>query len=120
MDRFARALLLAIALAAPGDGSAQVRSSEERRVEGRVLEVKIAICQMRPRGCAGSLILDAGRGARPQRLTVRVQLGVPIRYGDKYVMLGGLVGTTVKVVYVNEKDSIVARWIEVLEGSARQ
>jgi hypothetical protein len=111
-----RVLLLMIALAAPGDGSAQGR--EERRVEGRVLETKLTICQLKPRGCAGTMILESERAGRREQLTVRVQLGVPIRRGEDYISLGVLGGSRVKVVYVTEKDSIVARSIEVLEGKA--
>jgi hypothetical protein len=116
MDRLVRALLLTVALTAPGDGSAQGR--EERRVEGRVLETKLQICQLKPRGCAGSMILETECGGRRARLSVRVKLGVPIRHGDDYVSLGVLGGSLVKVVYATEKDSIVAQSIEVLEMGA--
>jgi hypothetical protein len=116
MNRITRALLLTIALAASGEGSAQAR--EERRVEGRVLETKLQICQLKPRGCAGTMILETERAGTRERLSVRVQLGVPIRRGEDYVSLGVLGGSRVKVVYITEKGSIVAQWIEVLEGKA--
>lgn len=116
MYRLARALLVMIALAGPGDGGAQAR--EERRVEGRVLETKLTICQLKPLGCAGTMILETERAGKRERLRVRVRLGVPIRRGDDYVSLGVLGGSRVKVVYVTEKNSIVARSIVVLEGKA--
>ena len=111
--RIASVSLLIVALAAPCGSSAQGR--EERKVEGRVLEVKVRLCQMKPRGCAGSMVLETDREGRRERLTVQVRLGVPIRHGDDYVMLGVLRGSAVKVVHVTENGTIVAQWIEVLE-----
>ncbi|MBI2753743.1 MAG: hypothetical protein HYX46_09570 [Betaproteobacteria bacterium] len=112
-----RTLLLACvaALLTGTSFAGAVLADAERKVEGRVLHVKVTLCQFKPRGCAGYMILDAGRDGRREQVTVQVRLGVPIRHGEDYVLLATLPGSAVSVTHVIEKDAIVARSIEVLE-----
>ena len=109
--RFAAAAAFLIAILFDGAARAEV----EEKIEGRVLHVKVTLCQFKPRGCAGYMILDAGHGGRREQLTVQVRLGVPIRRGEDYVLLGNLPGRAVSVTHVVEKGAIVARSIEVLK-----
>lgn len=105
--------LLAAALVVPPGAGAQ--TGAERRIEGNVLHVTVTLCQLRPRGCAGYFVLEANRQGRREQVMVQVRLGVPIRRGEDYVLLGALSGSAVSVVHVVEKGAIVARWIEVAD-----
>ncbi|OGA14332.1 MAG: hypothetical protein A3H32_04900 [Betaproteobacteria bacterium RIFCSPLOWO2_02_FULL_63_19] len=87
----------------------------ERRIDGRVLRVTVTLCQMKPRGCAGYLVLELNRLGRRQQVMVQVRMGVPIRHEDDYVLLATLPGSAVSVVHVTEKGAIVARSIEVTD-----
>jgi len=111
-----RFLVLALALAFSGAASAD----SEKKLEGRVLQVKVTLCQYKPRGCAGYFVLDAMREGKREQLTVQVRLGVPIRNGEDYVLLATLPGRLVSVTHVVEKNAVVAQSIEVLEKPARE
>ena len=94
-------------------GAAQ--AGAEQRLEGMVLRTKVTLCEFRPRGCAGFMVLEIEREGRRERLTVQVRLGVPIRRGDDYILLATLPGRFVSVIHVAEKGAIVAKSIEVLK-----
>ena len=90
----------------------------EQKIEGAVLRTRVTLCQLRPRGCAGYMILDAARRGGRERVLVQVRLGVPITRDKRDVALAVLAGSKVSVVYVAEKGGIVARSIEVLSMPA--
>ncbi|MEW6688490.1 MAG: hypothetical protein AB1452_05280 [Pseudomonadota bacterium] len=104
--------LLALLAALPGRADA---AGEERRIDGRVLRVTVTLCQLKPKGCAGYFILETRKAARREQVTVQVRLGVPIRHGENYVLLGTLTGSVVSVVHVIEKGALVARSIKVAD-----
>jgi len=110
-SRIAPVAALLLAFLSGGAAQAEV----EKKVEGRVLQVRVTLCQYKPRGCAGYFVLDAMREGRREQLTVQVRLGVPIRNGEDYVLLATLPGRVVSVTHVVENGAIVARSIEVLE-----
>ena len=110
-----RIALLVAALAFPPAGAAP--ASAERRIDGSVVRTKVTLCEFRPRGCAGYLVLEVERGGKREQLTVQVRLGVPIRRGEEYVLLASLPGSVVSVVCVAENGAIVARSIEVTESA---
>lgn len=115
--RIAAVWLLVAGFAAPIGGLAQ--PSAEQKLEGRVLRTKVTLCEHRARGCAGYMILDAEQRGRHEQVMVQVRLGVPIRHGDDYVYLASLGGKLVSVIYVDEKGAIVAKAIQVVDGTAR-
>lgn len=90
-------------------------AAPERKIRGRVLQVTVTLCQLRPRGCAGYLVLETDREGRREQVIVQVPLGVPIRHEDDYVFLATLPGSVVSVVHVIVKGAIVARSIEVAD-----
>lgn len=90
----------------------------EHRIQGAVLETTVTLCQLKPRGCAGFMVVELAREGRREQVTVQVRLGVPIRHEDDYVLLGTLRGSIVSVVHVVEKGAIVARSIEVTKKAA--
>ncbi len=94
------------------------QAGAEQSIQGTVLQTRVTLCQSRPRGCAGSMVLEVAREGRREQVTVRVRLGVPIRHEDDYVLLATLRGSTVSVVHVVEKGAIVARSIEVTKKAA--
>ncbi len=111
--RGAVCFLIRICLVAAALAASAAASGEERRIEGRVLRATVTLCQLRPRGCAGYFDLEVKRPGGRDVVLVHVRLGVPIRHGDDYVLLGTLPGSVVSVVHVVERGAIVARWIEV-------
>ena len=113
MRRIAAFFLLIAGLAAPLTGAAQAIA--ERRIAGKVLHLKVTLCESRPRGCAGHMVVEVDREGGHEQVMVQVRLGVPIRRGDDYVLLGTLPGRLVSVVHVTEKGAIVAKSIEVLK-----
>lgn len=111
------ALIVVLAsLALPMAVAAQAIS--EQKIEGAVLQTRVTLCQLRPRGCAGYMILDAARQGGRERVLVQVRLGVPITRDERDVALAVLAGSKVSVVYVAEKGGIVARSIKVLSMPA--
>lgn len=116
MRRMTAAFFLLASVLAPTAAAAQAVA--ERKIEGTVLRTKVTLCQLKPRGCAGHMILEATRKDKRERVLVRVRLGVPIRRGEKDLALAVLDGSVVSVVYVDEKGGIIARSIEVLKMPA--
>ena len=113
MHRIAAVFLLIAGLAVPLAGAAQ--ASAERSIEGKVLHAKVTLCEFRPRGCAGYMVVEIDRDGRREQVMVQVRPGVPIRRRDDYVLLPTLSGRLVSVVHAMEKGAIVAKSIEVLE-----
>lgn len=109
-------LVIAVAVAPLGSPA---QPGAEQKFEGRVLHTKVTLCEHRARGCAGYMILETDLRGRRERVMVQVRLGVPIRHGDDYVYLASLGGKLVSVIHVTEKGAIVARAIQVLDGTAR-
>lgn len=91
-------------------------ASQERKFEALVLRTHITLCQFKPRGCAGYMVVAAERPGKREQWTVQIPLGVPIRRGEDYIYLASLGGSTVSVTYVNQRGGIVARSIEVIEA----
>ncbi len=96
----ALAVLLVIA---PGPGLAQ------QALEGKVVGTKLAHCDFKPGGCAGSLKLETATG----QVEIDVPLGTPIRQGSEYVYLPTLRGKVVSVVLAADKPGKTARQIDV-------
>ena len=96
------------ALAAP--------ASIEGKFEGLVLRTRVTVCQFKPRGCAGYMVVETERAGRRVQWTVQVRLGVPIRRGEDYIYLASLGGSAISATYVSEQDAIIARSIEVIDG----
>lgn len=99
--------------------TAPAPAAAEQRVEGRVLRTKITICELKPRGCAGFMVLETHHQRESDEVTIQVPLGVPIRNEDIYVYLPALDGSVVSVTYVTERGVIIARSIEVITGASR-
>lgn len=116
MRRLTFAVLVIAGLAAPIAAGAQ--ASAERKIQATVLSTRVTVCQLKPRGCAGYMIVETDRTGGRERVMVQVRLGVPIRDDETYVALATLAGRTVSVVYVNEKGGFIARSIEVLGKAA--
>ena len=116
--QFAALWLLVVGFAVAPNGLAQP-SADEQKFEGRVLRTRVTLCEHRARGCAGYMILDAEQRGGHEQVLVQVRLGVPIRHGDDYVYLASLGGKRVSVKYVTDKGGVVAREIEVLDGTER-
>lgn len=112
MRRIAAAALVIWSLAVPLAPGAQ--PGVEQRLQGAVLSTRVTLCELKPRGCAGYMIVQTDPTGGRERVTVQVRLGVPIREGETYVALATLDGRAVSVVYVNEKGRLIARSIEVL------
>jgi hypothetical protein len=110
---WAVALLLSAALADVAQAGA------EQRIQGTVLQTRVTLCQFKPRGCAGFMVMELAREGRREQVTVQVRLGVPIRHEEDYVLLATLRGSVVSVVHVIEKGAIVAKSIEVTTKAAR-
>ena len=91
----------------------------EERIEGRVLRTTITLCEVKPRGCAGIIVLETNRQGKHEQVTVQVRLGVPIRHEDEFLYLSALDGSVVSVTYVTEKGAIIARSIEMTTRSMR-
>ena len=83
-----------------------------------MLRTHVTLCQLKPRGCAGYMVVATKRAGRREQWTVQVRLGVPIRRGEDYVYLATLDGKTISVTYVGESSGMVARSIEVLNPVA--
>ena len=116
MRRLIAAALVVASLAVPIAAGAQAIA--ERKIQGKVLSTKVTMCQLKPRGCVGYMIVETDRTSGRERVMVRVRLGVPIREDESYVALAVLAGRTVSVVAVNEKGGFIARSIEVLGKAA--
>ncbi len=116
MRHMAAAAFLVASLVAPIGADAQAIA--EQKIQGTVLRTRVTLCELKPRGCAGYMILEAERPGGRERTLVQVRLGVPIRQEERYVALALLAGHKVSVVYVKEKGGIVARSIEVLGKAA--
>ncbi|TAK49461.1 MAG: hypothetical protein EPO27_05255 [Betaproteobacteria bacterium] len=94
-------------------------ASQERKIEALVLRTHVTLCQFKPRGCAGYMVVaTTERPGKREQWTVQIPLGVPIRRGEDYVFLASLGGSAISVTYVRERDAIVARSIEVIDAKA--
>lgn len=82
----------------------------QQRIEGKVVSTKLTVCQFKPGGCEGSMVLET---AAPGQVTIKVPLGTTIRKGNETVYLPALRGRTVSVTHVTEKGEKIARAIDV-------
>jgi len=82
----------------------------QERIEGKVLSTKLTVCQFKPGGCEGTMVLET---AKPEQITIKVPLGTMIQKGSETVYLPALRGRTVSVTHVTEKGERIARAIDV-------
>ena len=107
-----RRLLLIAAVA--GTMSAFPWASEaQEKIEGKVLSTKLTICQFKPGGCAGSLVMETAAPRKPEQVTIRIPLGTMIKQGNDVVYLPALRGREVIVEVAADKGERVAKTISV-------
>ena len=91
----------------------------QEKIEGKVLQTKLTACELKPGGCAGSMVIEVDRQGKLEQVTVQVRLGVLIRHGNEYLYLPALRGSVVSVAHVTEKGEFVAKSIDVVKKAAR-
>ncbi|MBI2753761.1 MAG: hypothetical protein HYX46_09660 [Betaproteobacteria bacterium] len=82
----------------------------QEKIEGKVISTKLTVCQFKPGGCEGTMVLET---AKPEQVTIKVPLGTMIQKGTETVFLPALRGRTVSVTHVTEKGERIARAIDV-------
>lgn len=85
------------------------------RVEGTVTSTRVTLCEFKPGGCEGDLVLERKGAGQPEQMKIKVPKGTLIKKGEEVVYLPSLRGNVVAVAYVREKGEAVAKSIEVLK-----
>ncbi len=85
----------------------------QEKIEGKVISTKLTVCQFKPGGCAGSLLMETAAPGKREQVTIQVPLGTMIRKGEEVVYLPALRGRIVAVTHVTEKGERIARAIDV-------
>ncbi len=111
-----RSLVVSLAFAAI-IGLQTISAAAQEKIEGTVVSTKMTLCEFKPGGCEGDLVLERkGSGGKAESTTIRVPKGTLIKKGNDYAYLPTLRGSVVAVTYVTEKGTPVAKSIEVLKG----
>ena len=107
-----RALLASVLAAAmyPSTGFAQEKS------EGTVVRTELTLCDFKPGGCEGSLVLETKSAGKLEQMTIKVPKGTLIKKSNDFVLLPALRGSVVSVSYVKDKGDNLAKSIEVLQS----
>ena len=85
----------------------------QQKLEGKVLSTKLTVCQFKPGGCEGTMVMETGASGKPEQVAIKVPLGTMIQKGSETLYLPALRGRTVTVTHVTEKGERIARAIEV-------
>ncbi len=85
----------------------------QQQTEGKVVSTKLTLCNFKPGGCEGNLVLEPLSGGKSNPMTIKVPLGTPIKKGNEVVYLPTLRGSVVKIDYVDVQGEHVAKSVEV-------
>ncbi|WP_455153154.1 hypothetical protein [Cupriavidus basilensis] len=85
-----------LALTASGGGYPSIGVAQER-VEGTVVSTKLTLCDFKPGGCEGSLVLETKAAGKPGQMAIQVPRGTRIKKGSDFVYLPTLRGNYVAV-----------------------